>query len=211
MSEFVELCLRRNRGWPWPADSWGLTPMFGAHGWCRSCGGPRAAQSGPLTLQRRGMNRCRGAWVPYWRYDVLCLAADLAEEVARRFTVEFREVAWRGTAPGPARQLVVPTVGTAWFDPESLGEAATGLHERAGAACPECGVWRWLPVPVEHLPPPLPLPELADHDVAASPEFFGDGYKAFRRIRLRRELAEFLVTASPADFEPVDRRAVPGG
>lgn len=32
MNEYVELYLKRNRGWPWPEDSWGLTPMFGEDG-----------------------------------------------------------------------------------------------------------------------------------------------------------------------------------
>lgn len=36
MTEYVELHLERNRGWPWPEDSWGLTPTFGEDGWCHA-------------------------------------------------------------------------------------------------------------------------------------------------------------------------------
>lgn len=35
MNDYVEIVLRRNRGWPWPEDSWGLSPMYGEDGWCR--------------------------------------------------------------------------------------------------------------------------------------------------------------------------------
>jgi hypothetical protein len=37
-------------------------------------------------------------------------------------------------------------------------------------------------------------------DVAASPEWFGDGWNAYRRIVVRRELAQLVVDASPRDF-----------
>jgi hypothetical protein len=35
--------------------------------------------------------------------------------------------------------------------------------------------------------------------VAASPEWFGDGWNAFRQIVVRRELAHVIVDASPHD------------
>jgi hypothetical protein len=44
----------------------------------------------------------------------------------------------------------------------------------------------------------LSLPE--DVHVAASPEWFGDGWKAFRQIIVGRALAEVLVSTSPRDF-----------
>jgi hypothetical protein len=37
-------------------------------------------------------------------------------------------------------------------------------------------------------------------DVAASPEWFGDGWQAFRQILFRRPLAELIANASPRDF-----------
>ena len=36
--------------------------------------------------------------------------------------------------------------------------------------------------------------------IAASPEWFGDGWSAFREILVRRELAELIVASSPRDF-----------
>jgi hypothetical protein len=39
-----------------------------------------------------------------------------------------------------------------------------------------------------------------DVHVAASPEWFGDGHKAFRQIIMRRGLAEMIAAASPRDF-----------
>ena len=52
-------------------------------------------------------------------------------------------------------------------------------------------------------PPLLDVPGLDAVDVAASPEWFGDGLKAFRLLLFRRELADVLVAASPRDFEIV--------
>ena len=83
MDDFVELCAKRNRGWPWPEDSYGLTPMFGKGGWCRSCGTPLHAQSGSLVLQRRGLT-VSGAWVPNWQFDVICMEQSLADLVIRK-------------------------------------------------------------------------------------------------------------------------------
>jgi hypothetical protein len=54
------LSLKRNRGWPWPENSYGLTPLFGEDGWCRSCGVPRHPQTGSLILQRKSF-KVRGA------------------------------------------------------------------------------------------------------------------------------------------------------
>lgn len=35
----------------------------------------------------------------------------------------------------------------------------------------------------------------------ANPEWFGNGWKAFRQVLVRRELAELLAAASPRDFK----------
>lgn len=200
MSELVELYLKRNRGWPWPEDSWGLTPMFGEDGWCHSCGVPKGAQSGSMVLQRKGM-KVEGAWVPNWRFDAICLAAELADEVGARFNVELVDVDWHGAAPGAAKQIVVSSVGAAWFDPAELRERAVAHHGTAGATCPECGVWRWMPLSFGDLPTPRIAATLGEFDIAASPEWFGAGWKAFRQIIVRRELAELIASASPKDFK----------
>jgi hypothetical protein len=206
--DFVELTLRRNRGWPWPEDSWGLTPAFGADGWCRSCGTPRHGQTGDLVVQRRGHTSV-GAWVPNWRFDMICLDQELADRTASQFRVELRDVRLPSGARAEARQIVAPTVGEAWFDQEQLRETVMAHHDgRAGARCSKCGVWRWLPMgftpapPLRDqvLPPLLDVPELADVDVAASPEWFGDGSQSFRQVLVRRALAELIIVASPRDF-----------
>jgi hypothetical protein len=200
MSEYVELYFKRNRGWPWPEDSWGLTPMFGEDGWCRSCGVPKHAQTGSVVLQRKGM-KVEGGWVPNWQFDAICLERSVAEEVASRFDVELLKVDWHGPPPGDAMQIVVPSIGESWFDHDELRDKAIERHGVAGATCPECGVWRWMPLAFGMLPPLRITPGLGDADIAASPEWFGDGWKAYRQILVRRELAELITAASSRDFK----------
>lgn len=201
MKQFVELCARRNRGWPWPERSWGLTPMFGADGWCPSCGVPRNVQTGSLVLQGKGIKPI-GAWIPNWQFDAICLADDLAVQVDRLFKLDLRNVLFKGSNLDCAKQIVVPSVGKNWFDKDELREKAKKQHGIAGRSCPECGLWRWMPLGFDTLPPirNLSRPELEEVDIAASPEWFGDGWKAFRQIVVRRELAELIVKASPLDF-----------
>jgi hypothetical protein len=190
--------------------------MFGEDGWCRSCGVPRHGQLGNLVLQREGFKRVEGAWMPNWRFDVICLERELAERIADRFRVELRDVEWRGNAPGEAKQTVAPTVGEAWFDREALHERLVAVHRSAGALCPECRVWRWMPLsfsPVppltnEVLPPLLDVPGLENVDAAASPEWFGDGLNAFRQIVVRRELAE--IWWRPARATSASKRSLDG-
>lgn len=199
MSDFLKLHLKRNRGWPWPEDSWGLTPMFGPSGWCRSCGVPKRPQIGSLVLQRKGMNVV-GAWVPYWIYDVICVASDVAEAIRSEFDVDLMPVQWHKTSPGQAFQIVIPTVGESWFDPDELRDLAERRHGVAGARCLDCGVWRWMPLPL--LPALRVDPPFGnDTAIAASPEWFGDGWQAFRVVVVRRDLAELLVSAAPKDFQ----------
>lgn len=201
MNGFVDLELRRNRGWPWPEDSWGLTPMYGEDGWCRSCGVPKRPQCGSLILQRRGLTSVEGAWVPNWQFDAYCLERSLAERAdLAGFPLPFLPIKWRGTPPGDAVQVVAPTIGEAWFDPEELRARTTAKHGAAGARCAECGVWRWFPLLSEEMPPYRYPPLGDDVHVAASPEWFGDGSQAFRQIIVRQALAEMIVAASPRDF-----------
>ena len=145
--DFVDLELRQNRGWPWPEDSWGLTPMYGEDGWCRSCGVPTRPQSGSLILQRKGFGSVKGAWVPNWQFDAYCLARSLAERIAAAgFALPLIPIEWQGPSPGDAVQIVAPTTGDAWFDPTSSERgrsqsmagrvhAATSAVSGAGIPC----------------------------------------------------------------------------
>ncbi len=204
MIDFVYLYWKRNRGWPWPEWSWGLSSLFGENGWCRGCGVPRHAQSGPLTLQRTDLT-VAGAWVPNWQFDVICMERSLAEQAAARFDLDLRPVGWPRSSSGDAMQIVIPTVGQSWFDPAELHAEAIKRHGLAGATCRMCGVWRWMPLVFGVLPPlRISSAELGSHGAVASREWFGDGMKTFRQVLVRRGLAELLAKASPRDFKVVE-------
>jgi hypothetical protein len=174
--------------------------MYGEDGWCPDCGVPRHAQCGSLVLQRKGFDRCEGGWVPNWQFDVICLEQSLANRLAEDFNLDLRKVAWNSSPLGEATQLVVPTIGDAWFDMTELRSAAIARHGTDGARCAGCGVWRWMPLSFDFLPPVRATPALGEVVIAASPEWFGDGWKAFRQILVRRDLAELIAQASPKDF-----------
>lgn len=152
-------------------------------------------------LERKGFSSVKGAWVPYWQWEAISMAEAVARMVRAGHGVDLRPVRWHGTTPGAAEQIVAPVVGDQWFDPEQLRAAAIQAHGTAGAECAACGVWRWMPLPLEKLPP-LRMEQLhSGPDVVASPEWFGDGWNACREVLVRRRLAELLVRASPRDFE----------
>lgn len=197
--DHVALREKRNRGWPWPEDSSGRTPMYGEDGWCRACGVPQRPQTGSMVFQRRGLT-VAGAWVPNWRFDTICLERDLADEVASRFTVELREVQWARSSPGEAMQIVIPSTTTRWFDDQAMRDAASRWGRDPGARCGVCGVWRWAPLWWGSLPGMVDPSVVAGYDIVAGPEWFGSGWVADRRILVRRALAELLVAASPRDF-----------
>ena len=169
MSDYVFLYIKRNRGWPVPEDSWGLGSMFGDDGWCRSCGIPLREQSGPLTLKRTGISPPSGAWVPNWIFDTVCCDDAVATRIGQEFVVDLREIAWKGASPGRALQIVVPTLGAQWFDRDSLRELLTAEHGTAGESCTECGIWRWMPIASERLPPLIIDPGDLGADIVASP------------------------------------------
>lgn len=207
MADLAQLYFKRQRGWPWPSESFGMTPMFGEDGWCRVCGVALRKQAGSMVLERRNIT-VKGGWVPYLFGDTICLESSLALAAAEKFNLDLRPIAWHGASPGDALQIVIPVVGDTWFDHGELRAKAIGKHGSAGARCAECGTWRWLPLGFAPMPPPFgtlpPLrvrPSLGAVDVAASPEVFGDGLMAFRQMLFRRELAEFIAAASPRDFE----------
>ena len=129
--DFVDLELRRNRGWPWPEESYGLTPMYGEDGWCRSCGVPKRTESGSLILQRRAFGPVEGAWVPNWLFDVICLERSVAERAKEAgFALPLLPVEWHGLPPGDAVQIVPPIVGERWFDVDDLRVRATAKTVR---------------------------------------------------------------------------------
>lgn len=202
VTDYVELLLMRNRGWPWPEDSWGLTPMYGADGWCHSCGVPKHEQVGSLVLQGKGLAKAEGAWVPNWRFDAYCLDARTAAAAAEMFSLELLPVLWHGRrTDGDAMQIVARSSAQSWFEHEWLSKITSSVHGVAGATCPDCGVWRWMPVGIADLQ--LPPEDVFEGDpaVVASPEWFGDGARAFRQILWRRDLAQLLLNAGPCDFK----------
>jgi hypothetical protein len=121
--------------------------------------------------------------------------------VSDRFKVDLSEVAWHGAEPGEALQFVAPSVGDAWFDPDQLRNKAIERNGESGARCPESGMWRWMPLTFARLLPIIMSPEWAQHDVIASPEWFGAGHQTFCQILMRRELAELIAVSSSEDFK----------
>lgn len=190
------LILKRNRGWP--ARS-GERELFGADGFCEACWVPYHEQTGRLVLERPRA-RMTGVWVPNWIFDTLCVDEALAEEVASGFDVDLRPIEWARGGAERAFQIVIPTVGDMWFDPDGLAQRAVEVHGSAGATCPVCGVWRWMPLTLRRDLPLVLEPGTLHGDIAASPEWFGDVRKSFRLFLVRRELAELLAARSPRDF-----------
>lgn len=200
MRSYVEIVLRRNRGWPWPEDSWGLTPMYGEDGWCHTCGVPKHPQTGSIVLQRKGL-KVEGAWVPNWQFDVYCVAQSLADAARERFEIDTRPVASVGDGSLNASQVVIESSNAEWFNPANLERLIRPIHGEASETCSECGVTRWMPVGMDVLPaPPVALLE-GQPPVLASPEWFGAGKRSFRQIIWRRDVADFLLESSPKDFK----------
>lgn len=200
MVDYVGLGLRRNRGWPWPEDSWGLAPMYGEDGWCRACGLPQREQLGSLVLQRKGMSKVAGAWVPNWRFDAICVEKSLSDELSAQFNLVLMPVLWRGPPPGEAMQIIVRPTVHPWFEAEQLAAVAKKVHGSSGAKCRHCGIWRWMPLGMQELPRPGKDVLDLGQEIIASPEWFGDGARSFRQILVRRDLANHLVTAGAKDF-----------
>lgn len=200
MTDFAWLALKRNRGYPWPEVSFGLTPMFGTDGWCHSCGVPRAEQTGSLVMQRKRASRYDGAWVPNWLFDAFCLEQSVADGVLHQFDLQLREVRWHGPGDNEASQIVAPTASEPWFDRKELLARAAVAHGSSGETCVECGVWRWFPLGYGSLPTVELGAADAGRAVLASSEWFGGGLKAFRQILFARPLADAIARSSPKDF-----------
>ena len=202
--EFVRLDLTRNRGWPWPESSFGLEPMFGKHGWCRSCGTPSCEQSGSLVLQARGLGNTRGTWTPNWQFDVICVEERLAARLEADLGLPFRSVVTPKGQALPVRQLVVEPSPYPWYHEADLHRALVAAHGSAGARCDTCGRFRWLPLDERKLPTPeIPRAVKGGH-IVASMERFGDGMKTFRHLRFSRQLAGAMLSHGNCDFAVVD-------
>ncbi len=200
MSDYVEIVLRRNRGWPWPENSWGLTPMYGEDGWCHTCGVPKRAQTGPIVLQRKGL-KIEGAWVPNWQFDVYCLAPAIADAASERFGIGLRPIASVTEPIIDASQVAIDSTAEPWFDLADLNRLIASIHGHASETCSECGVTRWMPVGMDVLPGPPDSVMAEQPAVVASPEWFGAGKQSFRQILWRRDVADFLLASSPKDFK----------
>lgn len=201
--DFVELRLRRNRGWPWPEASWGLDSMYGTDGWCRECGTPTRAQTGPLVLQNKGRD-ITGAWVPNWRFDSFCASTTVLQS-AGLLGIETRPLEWRGLSTAtPAVQIVPAVSANDWANPEELRNASTRLYSDAGERCESCGTWRWKPLNPPDIPEIRLRADVAQRDVIASPEWFGSGARSFRQVIFRRDVGHTLRQLSPRDFDVID-------
>lgn len=153
MTNYVEIVLRRNRGWPWPEDSWGLAPMYGEGGWCHTCGVPKRSQTGSVVLQRKGL-KIEGAWVPNWQFDVYCAAQPLADAAQEQFKTDLRPVAAVGRSSLDASQVVIESSTDPWFTPVDLDRLIRPIHGDSSETCTECGATRWMPVGMDVLPAP---------------------------------------------------------
>ena len=163
-------------------------------------------QTGPLTVEGRGFPRSQ-VWMPNWKFDIVCVSAEVALELAEACRVDLRDV-HRPRDGATGFKQILPRQGVeAWYEPILLAKAVTVRHaefegDRTGGTCTSCGRWRWLPVAEGDVPVELAaLPDCSD--VVASPEIFGGGMSAFRHLLFRRHCAELLVAANPRSWSIV--------
>lgn len=211
--EWVALTTRFTSGWPWPEDSYGMDPMFGADGWCHSCGTALSPQIGPLTVQGSKFPSAN-LWMPNWQFDVVCVSSDVADAIRDRFAVTLGEVHKPRSGATEVMQLLPTVTAEAWYRPRPLARAVRTQHKkndgrRTGSRCDSCGTWKWLPV-LEGKVPILSQVLATESDVIASPEVFGDGLKSFRHLLFRRELGEKLVAANPRSWSVVPVTTIKG-
>lgn len=193
--DFVALDSRFTSGWPWPESSWGLDPMYGEAGWCHACGVPAAAQTGSMVL-RRAKFPTSAFWMPNWRFDALCVRLAEARHIVEHFDLITLPITTPKVQDTGFVQLLPEVSAEPWFAPDELSSIATMRHGSPGAECRGCGTWRWLPIPTREQPAATIRASVGVHFVA-SPEWFGDGFKAMRAIRVSRPLAQQLVALNP--------------
>jgi hypothetical protein len=170
--------------------------MYGDDGWCRGCGVPSRTQCGSLVLQASKLPK-GPLWMPNWRFDALCARVPETSAVLERFAVRTLPVHTPRSRDTGIVQILATTTAAPWYDEADLWKAAVVRHGDAGRRCTACGTWRWFPLPSEHLPPAQADASWADQPVVASPEWFGDGFKVFRELLFRRDLAEALAALHP--------------
>lgn len=207
-NEWVALSPRFTPGWPWPEESYGLSPMYGDDGWCRGCGTPLVGQAGALVIQGSRFPTA-GAWMPNWRFDVVCVSAPVAADLAERFAVDLRDVHKPRTGPTGVKQIYPAQTAEHWHRREDLEAAVLARHgadegDRVGSECGRCGRWKWLPVSEDEVPIVASAVAATSAYAIASPEAFGDGLKSFRHLLFRRQLGEALVAASPRNWHLVE-------
>lgn len=194
--DYVGLTSRFTSGWPWPDDSWGLDPMYGADGWCHTCGTPNREQTGRLVLKASGLPK-GPFWMPNWRFNALCVRLPEASNVIDRFALATMPVHTPRSTDTNIVQLLPANTPTPWYDPTRLTELAAARHGRPGNRCPTCQTWRWYPLPQHELPSASPDALSGGWPFIASPEWFGDGCQAFHQLLIRRNLAHALVALDP--------------
>lgn len=181
--------------------------MYGEGGWCRGCGTPLVDQSGALVMQGTKFPTA-DVWMPNWLFDVVCVSERVAADISERFNVDLREVHTPRKGPTGSWQILPVLTAESWHPREELSFAVRARHSkyegvRTGSTCGTCDRWKWLPVS-ENEAPILGSAAMANSDVIASPETFGDGLKSFRHLLFRRPLGETLVTASPRNWDLVE-------
>lgn len=190
--DFVALTSRFTSGWPWPDDSWGLSPMYGDDGWCHACGIPAREQSGSLIL-RAAKFPTSHFWMPNWQFDALCVRLEAAAAIIDKFNLRTMPVQQPKLADTGVVQLLPVVTAAAWYDVDRLRSLATARHGNTGSRCSSCGTWRWLPLSNAELPAPHAAATETSEAFIASPEWFGSGMSAHRQLLFRRPLGEALV------------------
>lgn len=198
MSTYVEILVRRPRGWPWPEDSLGLDSVYGESGWCHECGTPQTGQVGALRLQKRGLT-VAGGWVPNWLYDFYCVENPVVE-TGRGLGLEFRPIHNPKGEDLGASQIIITPSTVPWFDEEELEQIIAPRHGVGSVRCEVCGCRRWMPMKLANLPTPNPQVFVERPLVVSSPEHFGDGRQSMRNILWRRDAADYLLSVGPRDF-----------
>ncbi len=170
-TDFVALSSWFTSGWPWPDDSWGMSPVYGEDGWCRSCGVPKHEQTGSLVI-RATKFPTSAFWTPNWMFDQLCVRLPDAQALLARHELRTMPV----TTPKSRTDIVslLPVVTeSAWFDASELGRAVAARHGHTGDRCEECGIWRWNSLPLEQLPTPRLAHVAEEVHLVSSPEWPG--------------------------------------
>lgn len=113
--------------------------MCGDDGWCRGCGTPLVAQSGPLIMQGSKFPSAE-VWMPNWLFDVVCVSEHLAADIEKRFKVDLGEVRKPRSGATGSRQILPTQMVEPWHRHEDLAFAVQTRHskysdDRTGSTC----------------------------------------------------------------------------